>query len=439
MQRLISNYNAGDLLGSPRQNKDEMQELKQYICSGNWQAILEYGLSLDDAERNVQMLLLSCVEVDTDLIGHNGCDLLGAERILHYEHRRQVTALLHYARIVCTRNYADLRCIEVGDDPFRQSALYHYLLHPDAGWEPLVAFFECFPPDYLDKYLRQLSRDCFFNGDFKILWKLQEHGWLRFDEAFFVRRLFTLYRTDNDHEADAFFLLSHPEALYKVFLQFHKYELPVLDRIKCSSLEYPNGLSIQAHVYWTEVFRILLQQDVIARRELTVPLLTSLLNNWKKPHLDWHIRLLELLQPDPELLIAHQSLLLLALRSEYSNVLSYAISALQQIHKEPGFDVDAFLMAAIPVLRKERAGKSVLAVLGIIDSLAAIYPHLHQRLSQDICIALVQPDLRIQARTARMLRKYALPGSLSAVVKPYLSLLQITVREMLTGEMSIVC
>jgi hypothetical protein len=380
-----------------------MQELKQYILTGDWQAILEYGVALDDEERNIQMILLTCVDVDGDLLQPVKKEVQGAERILYHENRRQVTALLHYARIVCTRSYEDLACIVVGDDPFRQSALYHYLLHPAAGCEPLIAFFQRFRPDYLDKYLNQLVRDRFFNCDFKLLWMLYEQGWIAFEEAFFVRRLFTLYSLDNDHEADAAFLAEHPEALERVFLQFYRYEIPVLDRIKCNSLEYPNGLSIQAHVYWTEICRILLSRDLVQRSVLAQQLLGSLRNNWKKPHLDWHIRLLALVTPDNTQYLAQQRALIAAMDSAHNGVLTFVLRALKQICCMPGFDYEAFLNAAVRMLlRRQRALKITMLISRIMEHIATASPVLHGPLIRFITASLIPADLQEQGKLARL-------------------------------------
>ena len=58
--------------------------------------------------------------------------------------------------------------------------------------------------------------------------------------------------------------------------------------------------SAKVTTYWDDVFELLVHYGYQIPRSFVGQLLESLLNQWKKPHLDWHCRLLKWLAPTQE-------------------------------------------------------------------------------------------------------------------------------------------
>jgi len=407
-----------------------MEAVKNHIRTLNWQAILEWGCSLKEEERHATMVQLTETDLDKEVLKQDEFNQEGTTNADFYRYRGQTQAALCYAIIVCTRGYDDLESTR--DIHYnRNTALYSYLFSPAIGYEPLIQFFTLFPPNYLDRFLKEVSTDRFFNADFKTLWKLSEKGWLRFDEAFFTRRLFTLYHFDHDHEEDTQFLLDHPEAIEKVFLPFYRYDLPLLDLIKCKSIPYNNGLSARANVYWTEVIKILLSHQMISTSLLATQLLESLLNNWKKPRLDWHIRLLDLLQPGQTIFLEQQHLLFAALQSNHISIINYAVKAIQAIHQEKTFRSEDLLAHVSSVLVKEKCEKPIGILLSILDDGAAKHPALQQGLPELLSLVLLQPNAEVQAQAAALLVKYTAADQRAVLVLDYLPALKQKARKIL--------
>lgn len=408
-----------------------MEAIKKHINTLNWQAILDWGHSLKEEERHTAITRLMQLNLDKEILQLDECNQDGMSNADLYTRRSQTQAALYYAIIVCTRGYDDMESTR--DIHYnRHTALYSYLFSPAIGYEPLIQFFTLFPPNYLERFLKEVSTErFFFNIDFKTLWKLYENGWVHFDEAFFARRLFTLHHFDLDHEADAQFLLDHPEAITKVFLSFYRYDLPVLDLIICKSIPYNNGGSARGTVYWTEVLKILLKHQVIPIQPLTIQLLESLLNNWKKPRLDWHIRLLDLLQPGQTVLLEQQHLLFAALQSSHISIINYAIKSIQAICQEQAFHYEALLAQVSPVLVKEKCEKPIGILLSILDDGATKHPALQQELPALLSLVLLQPNAGLQAQAAALLVKYTPASQLPALVADYLPALKLKAREIL--------
>lgn len=407
-----------------------MQEVIKLIKTHNWKDILNWGISLTDSERSDIIEFLNRVNIDSDILGRHP-DTLNEETREYFQKRYKVEGAWVYARIVCTRNLDDLQSTVVKTEWTSHTALYLYMFRPALGYEPLVEFFTAFPPDYLNKFLQQICKDRFFNADFKVLWKLHEHGWIKFEEEFFVMRLFTLYGFENNHFKDAQFLIDHPQSIEQVFLKFHKYQIPVLDLIKCETIDYSNGLSAKAAVYWTEVFKILIEKKKIGDREIVKSLFESLLNNWKKPHLDWHIRIIGLFQPTKEEYVRYQQLLISCLHSTNVAVINFAVRCIEDIYKEKEFLIEEFLTNAQSVLVKEKCVKSTLSILSIISYLAECNPQIQSDIHSYISVALLQSEAKIQTKTAELLVKFTDPEILKEVTNPYIGSIKQNAKKIL--------
>lgn len=409
-----------------------MEEIKSLIKSHNWNALLDWGKNIRDDEKQDIICRLKEIDIDKKLVTKEDRNLPQPERFqVYYENRRRVQASHYFSMIVCTRTKEDLKLLELDNGFSKASALYLFLRDPAIGIQPLIQFYDFFPPDFLDGFLKSLAKDRFFNADFKILWKLYEKGWIKFEEEFFLRRLFTIYDFNNNHFEDAKFLKEHPDIVKKVFLQFYKYQIPVLDLIKCNSIDYSNGLSAKASVYWTEVFKILIQENVLTERVIVKHLLESLLNNWKKPHLDWHIRILELFKPTKEELLTYQPLLFSNLHSVNPTVVNLSVKCIEVIYKDEAFRNEEFLRSTMSVFVKEKSEKAILKILSIIEFLAKENVAVQSELSTYIPLALLQSDTKIQNQTAKLLLKYTDKKAIEEIVSPYASTLKQEARKIL--------
>ena len=407
-----------------------MKEIRELIKSHNWKSILNWGIALSEIERLNAIPELHKIDVNEELIKGKGYDLRGEEREAFYDNWEKTRASLHYAQIVCTRNFEDVKKTINTDALVKHSALYWYLFQPALGHEPLLEFYNLYKPNYLDNYLQALSKDRSFNADFKLIWILYKNDWLQFNEEFFVRRLFTIYGFNNNHIKDAQFLIENPEVIEKVFLQFYNHEVPILDIIKCESIYYSNRI-IKACIYWTEVFKILIEKNLLPDRHIIKNLLESLLNNWKKPHLDWHVRILELFQPTRIEYLEYQQLLFACLNLGHVSIVNFAVKCIELIYKEKQFAVEDFLINVQSLFAKEKCGKSILSVLQIIDYLAQNNPAIQQDLHTYLVVALLQTDAKVQTKTAQLLVKYTKAEILEEVIDPYTSLLKQSAKTIL--------
>ncbi|RAJ24650.1 DUF6493 family protein [Pedobacter cryoconitis] len=253
--------------------------------------------------------------------------------------------------------------------------------------------------------------------DFTVLWELYKHGLIKFDEELFVRALFTIPMFKRNTREDADYLWDNPEVLTKVFLQFYKYEIPVLDT---SKWETPNGtVCKRVTEFWTEIFQLLLEKGYVFDRLLIQQLMESLLNNWKKPHLDWHTRLLELLKTSKGEYLLHQNLLFSLLNTGSTGLINFAVKQIHLLYKDEDFDHAGFL-ANIPVIfSKEKCEKSILISLEIVDSILSKPDYKDKSIAEELSLLLIQPDLKIQEKTALMLVKYIAKELLNELVQPY--------------------
>lgn len=404
-----------------------MQEVDKLIKEHNWKDILNWGISLKDNERLSTIEYLNNLDIDKDLLGGRPNEYNKE----YYSKRGKVDSAHKFARVVCTRSFEDVQKTVIATEWTKHSALYSYMFDPSLGYESLIQFYKIFPPNYLNSYLQTLSKERFFNANFKVLWKFYEQGWIPFDEEFLVRRLFTLYIFENNHYNDAQFLIDHPKLVEQVFLKFYKYQIPVLDLIKSESIDYSNGLSAKASVYWTEVFKILIEKNAITDRVVVKNLLESLLNNWKKPHLDWHIRLLELFQPTKDEYLKYQSILFSCLHTTNITIVNFAVKCIEQIYKEKEFLIDDFIQNASSVFMKEKCEKTILSILNMIDFLATHNTGIQSNLHNSIAIALLQKDAKVQLKTTELIIKFTDKGIIQDIVNPYIDNLKPAIKKTL--------
>jgi hypothetical protein len=267
-----------------------MERIINLIKNKNWNDILNFSIALAEDERFSTISLLKSIDIERDIIKKDGAKLTGQEINHFYENRQQIDNCLNYFLITCVRNYDDLKKLETKHEYYTSNPFYSYI--STNNFEPLVNFYQLFPPNYLNKVIKDLSKERFRNINFKILWKFYENNWVEFDEDFFVRSLLIIPMFNRNTIDDAEFLNNNRIALEKVFLKLYKYETPILDISKWESKE--GFVCKKVCEFWTEVINLLQEKGYVFNRIIISNLLESLLNNWKKPHLDWHVRLIEL-------------------------------------------------------------------------------------------------------------------------------------------------
>ncbi len=409
-----------------------MEQIINLIKNKNFEEILNFSKLLSDEERFSTITLLKGIDIDADILKKVGIDLKGKERDDFYENRQELDICLDYFLITCVRRYDDLKLLETKHEFFTSNPYYKFIA--TGYFKPIVDFYKIIPPDYLNKVLKDLSKERFRNINFKVLWKLYENNWVEFDEEFFVRSLFNLQGFDNNHIDDAQFLMHNPESIDKVFCQFYKYEIPILDSIKANSIDYSNGLSAKASVYWTEVLKILIQNNVFKNRNLISQLLESLLNNWKKPHLDWHVRLLELFQPTKEELIVNQSTLFSILGTGQTSLINYVVITIKGIYSDPKFDYLSFLENVSIVFSNDKISKSLLTVLDMIETYLVKSYKIPLEYRNQFCLLFMQTDAKIQEKTAKILIRYFNDNELGLLVSPFLPNLKQAAKDILQVE-----
>lgn len=405
-----------------------MEKIINLIENKNLDEILNYSKSLTDDERFSIIIFLKKIDIDNDILKKVGSNLTGKARNDFYENRKQISDSLNYFRLTCVRNYEDIKLLEIKHEYGTHNPFYRFF--SSNNFDHIIAYYKLFPPNYFNKLIKDISQNRFRNINFKFLWKIYEKKWIEFDEAFFVHSMFNLndFESEYNHFNDSNFLISNPIAIEKVFNKFYKYEIPILDLIKAESIDYSNGLSAKANVYWTEVFKILIKEDKIKDRKIVTNLLQSLLNNWKKPHLDWHVRLLELFQPTEDELIENQYTLFSILGTGQPSLINYAIRNIKNIIKNNQFDNVAFLNHLPIIFSNEKAVKSILEALNMIELMISD-AKIQLEYREQIAVLLMQSEVKIQEKTAIILIKYFNDDDLIGVVSPYNSYLKQSTRD----------
>lgn len=396
-----------------------MNTIKQSIKDKNWQEILNYTKTLNAQERVEMIAYLHTLDLNIDLMGVLPDQVKDQVQPDFYTNRLAVETTLNYAFITCTRTIQDLKLTENNKNGWVQNPLWQYLNSSVFGAGPLLELYKLFPPAYLNQTIREASKARFQNFNFTILWDLYTHGLIPFEEELFVRVFFTIPMFKRNTLKDADFLWQHPEVLTKVFLQFYKYEVPVLDTSKWEARD--GFVCKRVTEFWTEVFQLLLEKGYVFNRLLVQQLLESLLNNWKKPHLDWHIRLLELLKTTTAEYLTYQNLLFSLLNTGSISLINFAVKQIYLLYKAENFDTAGFVANIPAIFSKEKGEKSILMSLEILDYLLSKPDYEDNGIAENLSLLLIQPDVKIQERTALMLVKYTAKESLRELVSPYLT------------------
>lgn len=406
-----------------------MNKLKQYIADKNWVEVLNQCKVLNTDERSATIQYLHSLDIDLDILAMDGSSLDRQARSDFYVNRNLVASTLNFALIACTREFGDIAKIEYMNATWLFRPLNAYLAKPDIGVKPLLAFYQLFPPDYLDKIVKASQKERFGGIDFKLLWTFYKQDWINFDESYFVMRLFTVTMFDRNTQEEAEFLFKNPDVIGMVFLQFHKYEIPVLDISKWKARE--GYVCKKVTEYWTEVIRIMQEKGYVFDRSIIPFLLESLLNNWKKPHLDWHIRLLGLFNATQHEYLQQQQLLFSLLNTGSTNLINFSLRQIKTIYKMKGFDENGFIDNLSTIFPKEKIEKSILLSLDILEHILKKEEHRTLDIYDDLSMLLLQTDPKVQEKGARLLMEHGDPEILKDLVEPHLSNLKLKTLEIL--------
>ena len=405
------------------------------IAEGDFSTILNITSQLSDSERYETIAAIRVLDP------YSKKDFprkdIAAKDIYHHNHL--VSQALNYALITMVREENDMPKVIMDRKgyqgyPYKENPFvifrYRYML-------PVIEYYEQFPPD---AYIKKILEDRYtkeYNGlSFGFQWYFYKKGWIPFEEERFVRNLLEVDQMDNRSvTADAQFLFQYPEAIEKVLLQLYRIETKVLDLSKWESddtLRKTNSCgSAKVTSYWDEVFELLVHYGYSIPRGFVGQLLESLLNQWKKPHLDWHCRLLKWLAPTKAELLTHQQTLFAVLGTGVGSVVKTIMEYIATIAADPLFDFTSFVQQFPLAFTVEKQPKALLQGVEILAK--GFKKHAPTDLSyrEQLAVLFTQPDVKLQEAVAELLATYFADEGLAEVVAPYKDYLKGKAQELL--------
>ena len=393
------------------------------IAEGNFSAILNITSQLTDSERYSTITAIKALDPysEKDFPRKN----VAAKDIYHHNHL--VSQAFYYALITMVREESDVAKVMMDrknyiGEPYRENP---YGLFRSRYIQPVIDYYEQFPPD---TYIKTVLKKCYtkeYNGlSFGFQWYFYKKGWIPFDEERFVRNLLEVDQMDNRSvTADAQFLFQYPEAIEKVLLQLYRIEAKVLDLSKWESddtLRKTNSCgAAKVTSYWDEVFELLVHYGYQIPRSFVGQLLESLLNQWKKPHLDWHCRLLKWLAPTQEELLAHQQTLFAVLGTGVGSVVKTVMEYIVSIANAPQFDFEGFRVQFPLAFTVEKQPKALLQGVEILAKEFKKHPPTDASYREQLAALFTQPDVKLQEAVAELLTTYFNQEGLPEVIAPY--------------------
>jgi len=291
-------------------------------------------------------------------------------------------------------------------------------------FEPVINYFTQFPPDnYIKKVLKERYNKEIDGLSFGFQWYFYKKGWIPFDEERFVKNLLEVSMFNRYVTADVNFLLQNPEAIEKVLLQLYRIETKVLDLSKWKSdntLRKTNDLgSAKVTTYWDEVFELLVHHGYQIPRSFVGQLLESLLNQWKKPHLDWHCRLLKWLAPTKAELLTHQQTLFAVLGTGVGSVVKTVMEYIVSIANAPKFDFESFMQQFPLAFTVEKQPKALLQGVEILAKEFKKHAPTDLSYREQLAVLFTQPDVKLQKAVTDLLTTYFNQEGLPEVIAPY--------------------
>ena len=238
---------------------------------------------------------------------------------------------------------------------------------------------------------------------FETYWTLYKAGEIPFDEALFTKNITATYLRDDKKVRYTDLVLHDQEFHDKIFRRLHLYENQMFNDAKP----------------WEAFFAHLQRKGYVFDRQYIPELLESLLNPWKKPHLNWHCRWIEFLEPTPDELLACQQTLFALLSTGNTNLINFALKHIQQIAEEKDFDFQSFADNFALCFTTQKIAKSQLIGLNILEKYYKKQAPTNPDYREQLAVLFTVPDAKLQEKAASLLKTYFGGEGLVEVVVPY--------------------
>ena len=238
---------------------------------------------------------------------------------------------------------------------------------------------------------------------FETYWVLYKAGEIPFDEVLFTKNITATYLYDDKKVRYTDLVLHDQEFHDKIFRRLHRYENQMFHDAKP----------------WEDFFVHLQRQGYVFDRKYIPELLESLLNPWKKPHLNWHCRWVEFLEPTTEELLACQQTLFALLSTGNANLINFALKHIQQIASEKTFDFQAFADNFALCFTTQKIAKSQLIGLNILEKHYKKQAPTNPDYREQLAVLFTIPDAKLQEKVASLLTTYFNHEGLPEVIAPY--------------------
>ena len=398
------------------------QALITAIAEGDFSAILNITSQLTDSERYSTITAIRVL----DPYSEKDFPQKNVDKKDTYRYKDKIFQALNYALITMVREESDIAKAMIDKENYYGETyqVTPYAILASYYFEPVINYFTQFPPD---KYIKKILKERYnkeINGlSFGFQWYFYKKGWIPFDEERFVKNLLEVSMFNRYVTADVNFLLQNPEAIEKVLLQLYRIETKVLDLSKWKSDNPSSKMSTsgvaKVTTYWDDVFELLVHYGYQIPRSFVGQLLESLLNQWKKPHLDWHCRLLKWLAPTQEELLAHQQTLFAVLGTGVGSVVKTVMEYIVSITNAPQFDFEGFRVQFPLAFTVEKQPKALLQGVEILAKEFKKHPPTDVSYREQLAVLFTQPDVKLQETVAELLTTYFNQEGLPEVIAPY--------------------
>ena len=251
---------------------------------------------------------------------------------------------------------------------------------------------------------------------FETYWVLYKAGEIPFDEALFTKNITATYLRDDKKVRYTDLVLHDQEFHDKIFRRLHRYENQMFHDAKP----------------WEEFFAHLQRKGYVFDRQYIPELLESLLNPWKKPHLNWHCRWVEFLEPTTDELLACQQTLFALLSTGNANLINFALKHIQQIASEKAFDFQAFADNFALCFTTQKITKSQLIGLNILEKHYKKQAPTNPDYREQLAVLFTIPDAKLQEKVASLLTTYFNQKGLHEVIAPYRDYLKGKAQDLLS-------
>ena len=411
------------------------QPLITAIAEGNFSAILNITSQLTDSERYSTITAIKAL----DPYSEKDFPRKNIDKKNTYRHNYKVFQAHNYTLITMVREESDIAKVMIDKENYfgEPYQVTPYAILGSFYFEPVINYFTQFPPD---NYIKKVLKDRYtkeYNGlSFGFQWYFYKKGWIPFEEERFVKDLLEINMGSRSVTADAQFLFQYPEAIEKILLQLYRIETKVLDLSKWESDNPSSKMSTsgvaKVTTYWDDVFELLVHYGYQIPRSFVGQLLESLLNQWKKPHLDWHCRLLKWLAPTQEELLAHQQTLFAVLGTGVGSVVKTVMEYIVSIANAPKFDFESFMQQFPLAFTVEKQPKALLQGVEILAKGFKKHAPTDPSYREQLAVLFTQPDVKLQEAVTDLLTTYFADEGLAEVVAPYKDYLKGKAQELLS-------